>query len=130
MTSLCDDLITITSLTVHDKKVAFYWEIRILNITIERETGQRISSPRNPSSGWIQSRNPNPDFMDFLFTVRLGNPKKDLQNYSREQRSSSFLLIMRALARPLFLIRTVFRILFRISQSNSKTKIQQQISQR
>ena len=28
-------------------------------------------------------RNPNPDFMDFLFTVRLGNPKKDLQHYSR-----------------------------------------------
>ena len=25
--------------------------------------------------------------MDFLFTVRLGNPKKDLQNCSREQRS-------------------------------------------
>ena len=27
----------------------------------------------------------NLDFMGFLFTVRLGNPKKDLQNYSREQ---------------------------------------------
>ena len=24
--------------------------------------------------------------MDFLFTIRLGNPKKDLQNYSCEQR--------------------------------------------
>ena len=35
--------------------------------------------------GGFQLRNPNPDFMDFLFTVRLGNPKKDLQNYSREQ---------------------------------------------
>ena len=34
-------------------------------------------------------RHPNPDFMDFLFTVRLGNPKKDLQNYSLEQWSSS-----------------------------------------
>ena len=33
-------------------------------------------------------RNPNPDFMNFLFTIRLGNPKKDLQNYSREQWSS------------------------------------------
>ena len=30
--------------------------------------------------GGFQLRNPNPDFMDFLFTVRLGNPKKDLQN--------------------------------------------------
>ena len=37
--------------------------------------------------GGFQLRNPNPDFMDFLFTVRLGNPKKDLQNCSREQRS-------------------------------------------
>ena len=37
--------------------------------------------------GGFQLRNPNLDFMDFLFTVRLGNPKKDLQNYSREQRS-------------------------------------------
>ena len=33
--------------------------------------------------GGFQLRNPNPDFMDFLFTVRLGNPKKDLQHYSR-----------------------------------------------
>ena len=37
--------------------------------------------------GGFQFRNPNPDFMDFLLTVRLGNPKKDLQNCSREQRS-------------------------------------------
>ena len=26
--------------------------------------------------------------MDLFFTVRLGNPKKDFQNYSREQSSS------------------------------------------
>ena len=26
--------------------------------------------------------------MDLFFTVRLGNPKKDFQNYSREQWSS------------------------------------------
>ena len=70
--------------------------------------------------GGFQVRNPNPDFMDFLFTVRLGNPKKDLQNYSREQ-WSFFLLSMRARARPLFL-RTVFQILFWISQSNSKNE--------
>ena len=57
--------------------------------------------------------------MDFLFTVRLGNPKKDLQNCSREQRT--FLLIMRARARPLFL-RTAFQTLLRISQSNSKNE--------
>ena len=29
-----------------------------------------------PQDG-CQLRNPNPDFMDFLFTVRLRNPKKD-----------------------------------------------------
>ena len=38
--------------------------------------------------GGFQLKNPNPDFMDFLFTVRLGKPKKDLQNCSREQQSS------------------------------------------
>ena len=57
--------------------------------------------------------------MDCLFTVRLGNPKKDLQNGSREHRV--FLLIMRPRARPLFL-RTVFQILFRIFQSNGKNE--------
>ena len=78
--------------------------------------------------GEFQLRNPNPDFMDFFFTVRLGNPKKDLQNYSRELSVVPFLLIMRALARPL--LRTVFQILFRIFQSVGKKEIQQQISQR
>ena len=58
--------------------------------------------------------------MDFLFTFRLENPKKYLQNCSREQRSF-FLLIMRTLARPLFL-ETIFQILFRISQSNGKNE--------
>ena len=33
--------------------------------------------------------------MDFPFTIRLENPKKDLQNYSREQRSSFYLLYVR-----------------------------------
>ena len=78
--------------------------------------------------GELQFRNPNPDFMDFLFTVRLGNPKKDLQNYSRELSVVPFSLIMLALARPL--LRTVFQILFRIFQSVGKNEIQQQISQR
>ena len=78
--------------------------------------------------GELQFRNPNPDFMDFLFTVRLGNPKKDLQNYSRELSVVPFLLIMLGLARPL--LRTVFQILFRIFQSVGKNEIQQEISQR
>ena len=59
--------------------------------------------------GGFQLRNPNPDFMDFLFTVQLGNPK--LFSWT----VVFFLLSMRARARPLFL-RTVFQILFRISQ--------------
>ena len=33
--------------------------------------------------------------MDFPFTIRLENPKKDLQNYSREQRSFFYLLCVR-----------------------------------
>jgi len=37
--------------------------------------------------GGFQLRNPNLDFMDFLFKVRLGNPKKDLLNCSRDQRT-------------------------------------------
>ena len=67
--------------------------------------------------------------MDFLSTVRLGNPKKDLQNYTFSWTAVFFLLITRARARPLFL-RTVFQILFRISQSNGKKEIQKHISQR
>ena len=37
--------------------------------------------------GRFHLRNPNPDLMEFLLTVRLGNPKKDLQNCSRQGRS-------------------------------------------
>ena len=38
--------------------------------------------------GGFQLRNPNPDFWISLFVVRVGNPKKDLLNCSREQRFS------------------------------------------
>ena len=70
-------------------RVAFDWEIRISDFAIEREIRKLILPPRNPSLGWISElRNPNPDFMDFLFAVRLRNPKKDLQDCSREQRCS------------------------------------------
>ena len=54
------------------------WEI------VQYEADLREIRPQ----GGFQLRNLNPDFLDFLFTVRLGNPKKDLQNCSREQRSS------------------------------------------
>ena len=58
--------------------------------------------------------------MDFLFTVRLGNPKKDSAKLF-SWTVVFFLLSMRARARPLF-FRTVFQILFRISQSNGKNE--------
>ena len=66
------------------------FEIWISDFAIKREIQKRISPLRNPSQGEIQLRNPNPDFMDFPFTVRLGNLEKDLQNYSREQQSSFY----------------------------------------
>ena len=91
---------------------------RILQSNAKSENGFDLLQIR--LQGGFQLRNLNSDFMDFPFTIRLENPKKDLQNYSREKRSS-LLLIMLAHARPLFL-RTVFQILFRISQSNSKNK--------
>ena len=70
--------------------------------------------------GGFQLRNPNPDFMDFLFTVRWGNPKKGLAKLS-SWTAVFFLLIIRARASPLFL-RTVFQNLLRISQSNGKNE--------
>ena len=76
--------------------VAFDWEIRIKI----RKSGFWNGTRNHPENGFhlwetrpqggLQLRNPNPDFMDFPFTVRLGNPKNDLQNNSREQRSSFY----------------------------------------
>ena len=54
---------------------------------IEREIRKRFHLREIRSQGGFQLRNPNPDFMDFLFTVRLGNPYKGLQNCSSGQRS-------------------------------------------
>ena len=93
---------------------------RILQSNAKSENGFYLREIR--PQGGFQLRNPNPDFMDFRFTILLGNPKKDSQNCSREQRS--FLPLTRARARPLFL-RTVFQILFPIFQNifNPKTDI-------
>ena len=56
---------------------------------IEREIRNGFDLREICPQGGFQLRNPNPDrFMDLLFIVRLGNPKKDLQNCSREQWSS------------------------------------------
>ena len=60
--------------------------IRILQSNPKSENGFHLQEIR--LHGGSQLRNPNADFMDFLFTVRLGSLKKDLQNCSREQRSS------------------------------------------
>ena len=64
--------------------VAFDWEIRIkirkcgfriLKWNAKSENGFHLWETR--AQGGLQLRNPNPDFMDFPFTVRLGNPKND-----------------------------------------------------
>ena len=59
------------------------FEIRISYFAIER-----ISPPRNPSSGWISIKKSNSGFHGFPFYRSIGNPQKDLQNCSSEQRSS------------------------------------------
>ena len=74
---------------------------------IEHEIRKRISPPRNPPSGGFQLRIPNPDFMDFLFTIpAIGKSKKGFAKLFLRT-VVFFLLSMRAHARPLFL-RTVF----------------------
>ena len=57
------------------------FEIGISDFTIEREIRKQISLPRNPSSCWVSIKKSKSGFHDFLFTVRLRNPKKDLQKY-------------------------------------------------
>ena len=59
---------------------------RILQSNAKSENGFPLREIR-PQDGF-QLRNPNPDFMDFLFAVRLRNPKKDLQNCPSEQQCS------------------------------------------
>ena len=80
------------------RKFGFRFQNLHPDFPIEREIRKRISPPRNSSAGWIS-------FLPFNWEIR---------NYS-------ILLSMRACARPLFL-RTVFQILFRISQSNGKNE--------
>ena len=87
---------------------------------LQSNASERISPPRNPSSGWISIKKFLSGFHGFPFYRSMMKSEKDLQNYSREQRSS-FATYARARARPLFL-RTVFQTLFRISQSNGKKK--------
>ena len=54
----------------------------------ERQIWKRISRPRNPSSGWILIRKSKSELHEFSFYRSIGKSEKDLQNCSREQRSS------------------------------------------
>ena len=64
------------------------FEIRIsdLQSNAKCENGFHLREIR--PQGGFQLGNPITDFMDFLFTVRLGKPEKDSQNCSRELRST------------------------------------------
>ena len=101
-------------------KVAFDWEIRISDFAIEREIRKQISPLRNPSSGWISIRKSKSGFHGFPFYRSIGKSEKGFAKLF-SWTVVFFLLSMRARARPLFL-RTVFQILFRISQSNGKNE--------
>ena len=87
---------------------------------IKREIRKRISPPRNPSSGWISIKKSKSGFFGFPFYLSIGKSEKGFAKLF-SLTAVFFLLIMRARARPLFL-RTVFQILFRISQSNGKNE--------
>ena len=98
--------------------VAFDWEIRISDFAIEREIRKRISLSRNPSSVWISIKKPKSDFMDFHLYRSIGISEKGFAKLFFWT-VVFFLLILLARARPLFL-RTVFQILFRITQKTGK----------
>ena len=99
-----------------------------LDFPIEREIRKRISPPRNPSSGWISIKKSKSGFHGFPFYRSIGKSEKGFAKLF-SWTVVFFLLSMRGRARPLFLT-TVFQILLRISQSNSKNENQKQISQR
>ena len=80
------------------------------------EIRERISPPRNPSSGWIHIGISWISFLSFDGEIRKRICKTILVNSGL-----LFATYARARARPLFL-RTVFQTLFRISQSNGKKK--------
>ena len=67
---------------------------------IENENGFDLREIR--LQGGFQLRNQNPDFLRFPFVVRLGNPKKDLLNCSREQRTILCFWISRSIGKSGF----------------------------
>ena len=102
-------------------KVAFDWEIWISDFAIEHEIRKQISPQRNPSTGWISIKKFKSGLHGFPFYHSIGKSEKKICKTVLVNSGLFFLLIMRARARPLFL-RTVFQILFRISQSNGKNE--------
>ena len=103
-------------------KVAFDWEIRMSDLTIESEIQiqKRISPPRNLSLWWISIKKSKSGFHGFPFYRSIGESEKGFAKLF-SWTVVFFLLIMRQRARasPLFL-RTVYQILFRISQKDGK----------
>ena len=75
---------------------------------------------RNPSSEWISIKKSKSGFRWFPFHRSIGKSEKGFEKLF-SWTAVFFLLIMRARARPLFL-RTVFQIVFRISQSNGENE--------
>ena len=96
------------------------FDIRISDFAIERKIQKQISTPKNPSSGWISIKKSKSGFHGFPFYRSIGKSEKGFAKLF-SWTAVFFLLIMRARARPLFL-RTVFQILLRISQSNGKNE--------
>ena len=86
----------------------------------QSNASERISPPRNPSSGWISIKKFTSGFHGFPFYRSMVKSEKGFAKLF-SWTAVFFLLLMRARARPLFL-RTVFQTLFRISQSNGKKK--------
>ena len=78
-----------------------------------------ISPPEIRPQGGFKLTNPNQDFMDFLCTVQLGNPKKDLQKYSLEQ--WSFCILCGHMQDRCFQGQ-FFKPFFQISQWNGKNE--------
>ena len=82
-----EDVAILSRCKVHQRLCSIgksgFW---ILQSNAKSENGFHLREIR-PRSGF-QQRNTNADFIFSIFTVGLGNPKNDLQNCYREQRSS------------------------------------------
>ena len=79
---------------------------------LQSNASERISPPRNPSSGWISIKKFTSGFHGFPFYRSMVKSEKGFAKLF-SWTAVFFLLLMRAHARPLFL-RTVFQTLFRI----------------